>query len=89
MVVGNTLTLNCTFEGDPLPSVLWSQNMTMLNVSTDLNLSETLFDVTFNDHISCGFYQNNPHLIDVQGNPPHETYQNRRELFINFVMVFL
>ncbi len=78
VVVGNTLTLNCTFEGDPLPhSVLWSHNMTILNVSTDPNLSETLLesyallDVTFADINDTGVYMclvNNSFSFD-QSNP--------------------
>ena len=62
VVVGNTLTLNCTFEGDPLPSALWSHNKTILNVLSDPNLSETLLksyallDVTFADINDTGVY---------------------------------
>ena len=63
VVVGSTLTLNCTFEGDPLPSVLWSHNKTILNVLSDPNLSKTLLmesyallDVTFTDINDTGVY---------------------------------
>ena len=77
VVAGNTLTLNCKFEGDPLPSVLWSHNKTILNVSADPNLSETLLesyallDVTFTDINDSGVYMcmvNNSFSFD-QSNP--------------------
>ena len=49
VTVGSVLTLNCTFDGNPSPSIiLWShnasQNGSQLDVQNDPNLSETITD---------------------------------------------
>ena len=55
VVAGNTVTLNCSYEGNPSPTVSWSHNETMLDPEGDPNLSETvndgyaLLEVTFFD----------------------------------------
>ena len=49
------MTLNCSYEGNPSPTVSWSHNETMLDTESDPNLSEilndgyTLLEVTFAD----------------------------------------
>ncbi len=56
------LTLNCTFDGNPSPSVLWSHNGSMLDVQNDPNIVETITDtyalleVTFADITVSGEY---------------------------------
>ncbi len=42
VVAGGTVTLNCSYEGNPSPTVSWSHNDTMLDPESDPNLSETL-----------------------------------------------
>ena len=55
VVAGSTVTLNCSYEGNPSPTVSWSHNETMLDPESDPNLSETvndgyaLLEVTFVD----------------------------------------
>ncbi len=44
VTVGSILTLNCTFDGNPSPSVLWSHNGSILDVQNDPNLTETITD---------------------------------------------
>ena len=45
VTVGSVLTLNCTFDGNPSPSIIsWSQNATQLDVENDPHLSETITD---------------------------------------------
>ena len=38
------MTLNCSYEGNPFPTVSWSHNETMLDIESDPNLSEILND---------------------------------------------
>ncbi len=62
VVAGDIVTLNCSYEGNPSPTVSWSQNETMLDPASDPNLSETLNDgyalleVTFADINDTGSY---------------------------------
>ena len=63
VTVGTVLTLNCTFDGNPSPSIIsWSQNATQLDVENDPNLSETITDgyallqVTFSSINVSGSY---------------------------------
>ncbi len=62
VVAGDIVTLNCSYEGNPSPTVSWSQNETMLDPGSDPNLSETLNDgyalleVTFADIDDTGSY---------------------------------
>ena len=60
---GDTLTLNCTYEGNPSPSVSWTHNGTTLDTSNDLNLTEpltsygyALLEVTLADINDTGSY---------------------------------
>ena len=61
VVAGSNVTLNCSYEGNPSPTVSWSHNETMLDIS-DPNLSEILNDgyallaVTFADINDTGSY---------------------------------
>ena len=63
VVAGSTVTLNCSYEGNPSPTVSWSHNDTMLDPESDPNLSETLNDgytlleVTFVDIDDTGVYK--------------------------------
>ena len=63
VVAGSTVTLNCSYEGNPSPTVSWSHNDTMLDPESDPNLSETLNDgyalleVTFADINDTGMYK--------------------------------
>ena len=65
IMVGDTLTLNCTYDGNPSPTpATWSHNDTILDPSSDPNLSETLMiskgysllEVTFADINDTGSY---------------------------------
>ena len=63
VVAGSTVTLNCSYEGNPSPTVSWSHNETMLDIESDPNLSEILNDgyalleVTFVDINNTGVYK--------------------------------
>ena len=63
VVAGSTVTLNCSYEGNPSPTVSWSHNETMLDIESDPNLSEilnnvyTLLEVTFVDINNTGVYK--------------------------------
>ena len=63
VVTGSTVTLNCSYEGNPSPTVSWSHNETMLDIENDPNLSEILNDgyalleVTFVDINNTGVYK--------------------------------
>ena len=62
VTVGSILTLNCTFDGNPSPSILWSHNGSMLDVPSNPNVVETITDtyalleVTFVDITVSGEY---------------------------------
>ena len=57
------MTLNCTFEGNPSPTVSWSHNGTVLNIESDPHISDTLnigyalLEVTFVDINDTGEYK--------------------------------
>ena len=63
VTVGSVLSLNCTFDGNPSPSIIsWSHNGSQLDVQNDPNLSETITDgyallqVTFSSiNVSGGY----------------------------------
>ena len=38
VVAGSIVTLNCSYEGNPSPTVSWSHNETMLDTESDTNL---------------------------------------------------
>ena len=63
VVAGSTVTLNCSYEGNPSPTVSWSHNETMLDTESDPNLSEilndgyTLLEMTFVDINDTGVYK--------------------------------
>ena len=56
VVINGTLTLTCSAEGFPIPSIVWFMNNTMIsnkitNVESTMNTSSTLIisNVNFND----------------------------------------
>ena len=63
------MTLNCSYEGNPSPTVSWSHNETILDIENDPNLSEILNDryalleVTFVDINNTGVYKCEIHSI--------------------------
>ena len=63
VVAGSTVTLNCSYEGNPSPTVSWSHNETMLDIENDPNLSEiyndgyALLEMTFVDINNTGVYK--------------------------------
>ena len=63
ITVNSTLTLNCTYEGNPSPNVLWYHNGSeLVDIKNDPNLSETingsysLLEVTFTNINISGEY---------------------------------
>ena len=63
VTVNSTLTLNCTYEGNPSPNVLWYHNGSeLVDIENDPNLSETingsssLLEVTFTNINISGEY---------------------------------
>ena len=53
VVAGCTVTLNCSYEGNPSPTVSWSHNETML----DTENGYALLKVTFVDINDTGVYK--------------------------------